>query len=346
MKTRFYLLAILSFAMFWISCGDDDDNDTGSDTDTDTDTFTDTGTDADTDTDIDTDVDGDTDTDTDTDTDAIEIVDPCIGMDTPGEYAVDGGPDIELPEGYLFDLELDNQPTYTLASTATGPVAGNEGNGTWYLKRTNGQEGVNGGEIATDAYGDFSVTFPTFCEEQLLKASWENEVGRYCLVHSVNNINCEEGDIKVTLSWGAGVYDLELHLIRDGGQINNLDSGDSDCTWTNMNPDWGVYGDTSDNPSKDADWTGDNGIENITLPNPENIVYHVMVEYWASGVAADASVVFNVEDHTTVAQISGLVPYEVWYVGTINWPERSVTLLDQITDCSGDWSGGCQMDIP
>ena len=287
-----------------------------------------------------------TDDDTAVDDDTVPTIEaPCPGQDAPGEYNCDGCPDIELPDGYEFSIELSAVTTYQFTSANTGPVTGNDGDGSWYLLSSVGT-GMNGGELGTDTSGNFDITIPLFCKQQVFKTAWSNASGTYCLVHSINNTDCIEGDIRVTLTWGAGSNDLELHLIRDGGKLNNTDGGTDDCTWTNMNPDWGVEGDTSDNPQKDVDWTGDNGVENIYLPNPENVVYHVFVEYWADGVPASPQIVFNVDGETTVDDITGFNPKEVWYVGTIDWPTRTVTRIDNVFDCSGDWSSGCVMDLP
>jgi hypothetical protein len=309
----FISILTLSFALA-IACGDDDDDDD----------------------------------DGDDDTADIELEDPCEGLDEPGEYECDGCPDIELPEDYEFDLEFSDADvtTFQFTSTETGPVTGHDGDGVWYLERLGSRTGLNGGDIFTDEIGDFEITIPIFCKNQLLKTSWSNADGRYCLVHAIQNTNCNEGDIRVTLSWGAGANDLELHLIRDGGQINNHDGGNDDCTWTNMNPDWGEEGNPDDDPLKDVDWTVENGVENIYLSNPENIVYHVLVEYWGTGVPTMASLVLNVNEETTVFKLDDFTSHQVWYAATIDWSNRSVEYVNEVVDCSGDWSSGCLMDLP
>ncbi len=277
--------------------------------------------------------------------DDVEL-DPCSGLDVPGEYECDDCPDLELPGGYAFEIQLDDAGTWRFHSGDTGPVTGNDGDGSWYLTRTGSTPGENQGPISTVGNGTFDALMPVFCDTQLMKGAWSNDSGTYCVVHELDNANCTEADIRITITWESGVFDLELHLIRDGGQINNHDGGIDDCTWTNMDPDWGVPGDPADNPHKDVDDTGDNGVENIYLPNPENVLYHVMVEYWASGDPSTPQTVFNVDGDTRVSTIQDFMPREVWYVGTIDWPNRTITVLDDVIDCSADWSSGCLMDIP
>jgi hypothetical protein len=327
------IIGLLIVTMAWLGCtdkgGDDDDDDASGDDDA-----------------ADDDAADDDAGDDDSGDDDVAVEDPCPGLTTPGEYECKGCPDIELPGNYVFEIELDNSGTWTFSSADTGPVADNVGNGTWYLERTAAIPGMNIGPISTSGKGAFGVLMPIFCDTQLMKGAWSNPSGTYCVVHELDNFNCGEADIRVTITWGPAVYDLELHLIRQGGQINNHDGGNYDCTWTNMDPDWGVQGDVTDNPHKDVDDTGEYGIENIWLTNPENVVYDVMVEYWASGDPSTPQVVFNVDGQTTVAAVQNLMPQEVWHVATIDWTNHSVTLINNVIDCSGDWSSGCLMDIP
>ena len=248
-----------------------------------------------------------------------------------------------LPQNYQFEL-VNVGEAFGYASEFISPVSNNDGDGIWYVAKTSGQAGAVGGVIPTDDSGDFDIVFPVFCGEQRFTVSW----GAYCIVHSIQNTNCIEEDISVTLSWGEDAFDLELHLIQDGGQINNFDGGEADCTWSNPDPDWGVQGDPDDDPLKLLDVAEDNGIESIVLSNAEDIIYHIMVEYWDIGVPADPEVVLNVGGETTVTSISDFNPQEVWYVGTINWTTGTVTVLNQIIDCLDAWDefDGCTLDIP
>jgi hypothetical protein len=162
----------------------------------------------------------------------------------------------------------------------------------------------------------------------------------------IDRQGCVEGGLHVTLSWGAGANDLELHLIRQGGHINDPED---DCTWTTcISPslDWGVLGDPSDDPHKDIDWTSDNGVENIELAKLEPITYSILVEYWQSGNPIAADLVMNAFGTTTPLTSPMLKPLEVWVAATIDAQTQTVTPVGQVVDCSSAWSQGCQLAIP
>ncbi len=119
--------------------------------------------------------------------------------------------------------------------------------------------------------------------------------------------------------------DVDLHLLKQGG-IWNLEPWD--CFWQNLEPDWGVRGDRSDNPSLDIDDTDGWGPENINLNNPENGErYHVGVHYFSDQG-------FGVSYATVRLYLGGrlvrefrrqrLTDQDFWHVAQIRWPEREV----------------------
>ena len=246
----------------------------------------------------------------------------------------------------VLTVNVGAETSWWLSSDIFGPVTGHGGDGIWYLYQVRPTERrrENGGRFHTDESGAYQLTVPLFCGEQLLKLAWSNEMGRSGLVFALTTQDCQAGDIRITLSWGSGANDLELHLIRAGGRINVLPD---DNTWTNMNPDWGAPGETQDNPRKDVDHTGANGLENIFLSNPEEIGYHVMVEYWGSGAPTTAQLVIIVDNRTYERQLSNFQSHYVWDAATIDWPNRRVLWnTTEAIDCANNWSSGCQMDIP
>ena len=286
-----------------------------------------------------TDDDGATDKSTQTVTvEAPDVVDPAPELNTPGEYGCDGCPDTsESTE----DITVDDETVLPI----TGNVTEAEGDGSFYLRSSDG-EAIDG-PISTPTSGAFSVTIPLFCGEQILKRVWSNDQGRYVIVNSITVENCTDTDIRLTLTWDDLGLDFELHLIKEGGRIND---NATDCTWTSCissSPDWGVKGDDSDNPRKDVDDTGNYGPENIYLSKPENGIYTVMVEHWGSGSPeADGDVILNVAGKTVRATVENLPSQYVWTVGTIAWPSGEIVLDGDVFDCSGSWSSGCQADIP
>ena len=266
------------------------------------------------------------------------IADPAPEFQSPGSFSCDGCPDSDATE---FTLSTPNT-----SFVSSGNVSNADGNGTYTILADDGS--AIEGEVATSDNGDYSTTLPLFCGNQTIKYIWSNDAGRYVLVTEVNRTDCTSADIQLTLNWDDLGIDFELHLVEQGGRINNAQT---DCTWftcVTTQPDWGVVGDASDNPVKDVDDTGNFGPENIFLSNPEAGTYSVFVEHWNSGgdPMADGSVVFNVAGETTVVEALDLAPFSVWFVGTIEWPSGEVVLDNRRLDCGPAWSNGCTLDLP
>jgi len=181
------------------------------------------------------------------------IVDPAPEFTELGSFSCDG-----CPDSNITDFSISTPDTSFVSS---GSVTNTDGNGTYTILADDGS--AIEGEIATDDNGNFSTTLPLFCGTQTIKYIWSNEVGRYVLVTEAIRTDCTSADIQLTLSWDNLGIDFELHLVEQGGRINNAET---DCTWNtcvSTQPDWGVVGDTSDNPVKDVDDTGNFGPENI-----------------------------------------------------------------------------------
>ncbi|MGM0556792.1 MAG: hypothetical protein ACQEVA_10480 [Myxococcota bacterium] len=267
-------------------------------------------------------------------------LDPVPDKNTPGEYTCEGCPDTAIEE---FELNAGA----TTARQFASPIENATDNGTFYIYSPE-SGGQLIGTIPTDTdTGEFSFTAPLFCGEQLVKCIWSNDEGEYVLVTRVTTEDCVEPDIRATLTWGADGDDFELHLIKEGGQIND---DATDCTWTSCigsSPDWGVQGESADDPVKDVDNTGAYGPENIFLAGPEDMTYTVMVEHWGSGAPdADGQVILNVDGQTEVIEITDLAPKSVRNIGTIEWPSGQITPSTDVYDCTDEWSSGCTADLP
>jgi hypothetical protein len=136
-------------------------------------------------------------------------------------------------------------------------------------------------------------------------------------------------------------------LIRPGGRLNDEES---DCTWTtciSTAPDWGVAGESGDDPSKDIDDTGNFGPENIILSSPEPGIYWVVVEHWGNGAPeSEGQLSLNVAGSNHRASYEGLPPQWVWLAATIEWPSGEVRFFDSLHDCAENWSSGCYASLP
>lgn len=265
--------------------------------------------------------------------------DPAPDVTTAGSYTCTGCPNSELPHD---TLSLEQATSWTFS----GSVQDAAGNGQFYVVLADGSRSL-GGAIETNEDGSFEFTAPLFCGTQLVKCVWSNSAGSYVLATEVVVSDCVEPDIRATLSWDGLGQDFELHLIREGGSINDPES---DCTWTTCigsGPDWGTIGDDSDNPLKDVDNTGTYGPENIFLANPASGTYTVMVEHWGEGEPeAKGAVTLYAGDNGMRIVLPALAPKHVSTVATISWPAGVITQIDERHDCSATWESGCQASIP
>jgi len=299
MNRMFRALVIASLSTIIVACSSSDGDDDTSGIDTPVIDNTDTDTNFDTGAGIDTNTDTGIDTNPDTTLNPLVpvIADPAPEFNDPGSFSCDGCPDSDVTE---FSL---NTPDTSFVSS--GRVTGADGNGTYTILGDDGSA-IEG--------------------EKTIKYIWSNEAGRYVLVTEANRTDCTSADIQLTLTWDNLGIDFELHLIEQGGRINDAAT---DCTWNTCvttQPDWGVVGDASDNPVKDVD----------------------VVEHWNSGgdPMADGSVVFNVAGETTIIEAQDLPPFTVWFVGTIEWPSGEVVLDNRRLDCGPAWENGCTLDLP
>jgi hypothetical protein len=232
--------------------------------------------------------------------------------------------------------------TFVLA----GVVEGTTGNGTFFLQSNEGQR-LAGPIPTTPGVGEFAVTLPLFCGEQLLKAVWPGQDCPLVVVLRLTTSQCVVADLRITVTWDDLGDDWELHLIRPGGRIND---DATDCTWTScigVSPDWGVLGDPADDPHKDVDDLDAFGPENIWLAGPEAGTYTVLLEHWDSGdPGSDGQVTLNVADDTVMIPIVDLAPQHVRTVARITFPGGVIEVVDEDHDCTGNWEDGCLDDLP
>lgn len=134
--------------------------------------------------------------------------------------------------------------------------------------------------------------------------------------------------VHVSLVWDTDGTDLDLHLVSEG-EGGAFFEEPYDCFFLNTNPDWGIVGETADDPSIDIDDVDGHGPENANLNQPlDGKRYHVFAHYYDDyGVGATTA--------TVRIFLNGELKYEgiktldgtgaAWDVATIDWPEGAIS---------------------
>ncbi len=184
----------------------------------------------------------------------------------------------------------------------------------------------------------------------------------------VKVIAVPEKDLHVQLVWSTPDdpdetdqtgTDVDLHFRHQdaGGEWGH---STFDCYFRNTNPDWGVQGDPTDNPSLDIDDTNGAGPENVNLEKPEvGATYDVGVVYFrAESTFGDREVDPRAE-HLSLATVrifargdllAEFVDRELtsvsqlWHVARVRWCEDfarcpEIELVDEVYE-QEDWALG------
>ncbi len=129
--------------------------------------------------------------------------------------------------------------------------------------------------------------------------------------------------------------DVDLHFLNPNPR-SVWNSRPWDCFWRNMNPDWGVDGDPSDDPSLDIDDVNGAGPENINLNNPEiGLTYDVGVHYYSDHNYGDSFVTVRIYiGGQLMMEMSGqeMSNQEFWHVAKIDWPSGAIERVDRMYD--------------
>lgn len=127
--------------------------------------------------------------------------------------------------------------------------------------------------------------------------------------------------------------DVDLHLLHERGRWNQVPF---DCFWQNETADWGVLGDSRDDPSLDIDDTDGWGPENINLDNPESgVTYGVGVHYFSDHGFGSSLVTVRFYMGGVLAKEyrrQRMRDQEFWRVFQVSWPDRVITDINRVTN--------------
>ncbi|OIP39034.1 MAG: hypothetical protein AUK47_10795 [Deltaproteobacteria bacterium CG2_30_63_29] len=140
--------------------------------------------------------------------------------------------------------------------------------------------------------------------------------------------------------------DVDLHLLRPGGMIWNLQGARDDCFFYDRSPDWGVLGVATDNPKYHVDDFDGAGPEVITIEQPALTTgeegYLIGVNFRVNNhfalVFPSVRVYSNGEAIGIVGEKGGIALQrgEVWIAGELFWTENGPLFVTsdvpQITD--------------
>lgn len=153
--------------------------------------------------------------------------------------------------------------------------------------------------------------------------------------------------LHVQLVWDKDQTDVDLHVLNPIGAASPTSSSGwfsltNDCYYLNRSPDWGVAGNTQDNPRLDIDDVNGFGPENINISRPQSGTYLIGVHYFCDDElgASNATVriycngVQAFESSPRSLPASGFF----WDVASVQWPGCTITPLNTTRTVSQ----GCQ----
>lgn len=253
------------------------------------------------------------------------------------------------PEG-VFDTASVDAGTETILDIS-GKVDGQSGHGQFLVFDDNGQFMGGGIQVDPDS-GDFAQTIPLFCGTSTLKVYFTNEAGTSAFVKQITNSGCLPESVRVTVAWDETSRYWVNHLVRFGGTIYDTSAdcyASNSCDEGGISKDWGVAGDTTDNPVMDT-YARPNfmGVENIYYPEAEDGL-KVLIENSGTvdGLTPAGTLYINVHDEPTyVKQIEILKPMEVLIAAKVDGVAGTITPIDEIYDCAATFDLGCEAAIP
>ena len=157
-------------------------------------------------------------------------------------------------------------------------------------------------------------------------------------VHTIQGV--PEQDVYVSLSWDTDDADLDLHLLQGDGVA--LFQTPTDCCWCNPSPDWGVAGDSGDDPLLEQEALADGGPESLLLADPADGAYYVRVHYFQDDGAGPTEATVRIYVHGELVEQyrRELTHNQAWDVAWLRWPEGY--LIEENADPYASEHRSCQ----
>lgn len=138
-------------------------------------------------------------------------------------------------------------------------------------------------------------------------------------------------DLEIELIWDHPVTDLDLHLVENGAPLYSA----FDCFWANKRPDFGLFGDTTDDPEMIRESLKGFGPESVIFRKPSGGTYGVRVEYSKANGSQQPTTkatvrvfVYGVLEAEYTRSMD--TPGQLWDVLDIAWPSAVLTPIDEI----------------
>jgi hypothetical protein len=136
----------------------------------------------------------------------------------------------------------------------------------------------------------------------------------------------------IELIWDHPTADLDLHVLRPGDSMDGI----FDCSWAHPHPDWGVAGNTDDDPAHLGDRLSGFGPEYVVYEAPVDGNYDLAVKYVSPQGSAQLQVKATVRVYLFGVVVRELTktltaPGELWRAAEVTWPSGAVSDAPQGT---------------
>ncbi len=251
-----------------------------------------------------------------------------------GEPVADAGPDQEVAP--LDTVILNGSASYDpngLAITEYEWVMTSKPSGSTAVLQDMGSAATK--SFFADLAGDYVFTLTV-----------KNDNGVWDSTPDELIITAVPGDgFYVQMSWDTAT-DQDLHILDSPATIW---SNPGDCSWCNLNPDWGNIGIPDDDPSLDYDTIDGFGPETTTIDSPTSGSYRVQVHFYGQDGGTECLGICPSTQATVDVYIGGVFVQsftgtltdagQVWDVATIEWPSQNIITHNQMSYTTESYCG-------